>query len=425
MQRFIGIIGILIMLGIAYLLSSNRKAIRLRTVIWGLSLQFLFALLVLKSSPGKWFFSKANDVVLAVLSCAQSGASFVFGNLVNRTLPVGQIDPSGNFNSVSDLVANTGMAFFAFSVLPTIIFFSALMSVLYHYGLMQRVVAIVARIMSVTLKTSGSESLSAASNIFLGQTEAPLVVRPYLQNMTLSELNAMMVGGFVTIAGGVMAAYVGLLKDSIPNIAGHLMSASIMSAPAGLMMAKIIRPETEISQTAGGAKIPITKTNKNGVDAIAAGASDGLKLALNVAAMLIAFIGLVALINLLLGQFHKSITLAAIFGKILSPLAWAMGVPWQDASKFGDILGTQVMINEFVAYAKLQGYSGQILERTGIMATYALCGFSNLGSVGIQIGGISALVPDRRSDLARLGLKAMIAGAFGSWSTCCLAGILI
>ena len=198
-----------------------------------------------------------------------------------------------------------------------------------------------------------------------------------------------------------------------------------MSAPAGLMMAKIIRPETEISQTAGGAKIPITKTNKNGVDAIAAGASDGLKLALNVAAMLIAFIGLVALINLLLGQFHKSITLAAIFGKILSPLAWAMGVPWQDASKFGDILGTQVMINEFVAYAKLQGYSGQILERTGIMATYALCGFSNLGSVGIQIGGISALVPDRRSDLARLGLKAMIAGAFGSWSTCCLAGILI
>ncbi|OGC96290.1 MAG: hypothetical protein A2W25_03985 [candidate division Zixibacteria bacterium RBG_16_53_22] len=424
MQRLIGILGIATMIGIIFLLSSHKKAVKLRTIGWGLGLQFAFALIVLKTAPGKWFFLRVNDVVIAVLNCAQAGASFVFGNLVSMFVPVGQTD-GGGFTQFQDLVANNGMAIFAFSVLPTIIFFSSLMSILYHYGVMQKVVSFVARIMTRTMLTSGAESLSAASNIFVGQTEAPLVVRPYLQKMTLSELNAVMVGGFATIAGGVMAAYVGLLKDAVPNIAGHLLSASIMSAPAALMMAKIMRPEVDVAETAGGVKVQFTKTTQNGIDAAAAGAGDGLKLALNVAAMLIAFIGLVALINLILGLFRDGLTLSWIFGKALSPLAWLMGIQWADASEFGDLLGTQMMINEFVAYTKLQVYAPVISERTAILATYALCGFSNLGSVGIQIGGISALAPDRRGDLAKLGLRAMLCGAFASWCTCCMAGILL
>jgi CNT family concentrative nucleoside transporter len=425
MHRLIGLLGIATLMGIAFLLSTNRKAIKPRIIFWGLGLQFIFAVIILKTQPGKLFFIECNDIIMAVLNSAQAGASFVFGNLVNRFVEVGKIDPSGTFRSFEGLVANTGMAMFAFSVLPTIIFFSALMSITYHYGIMQRVVSFTARIMSRTMKTSGSESLSATANIFLGQTEAPLVIRPYLQKMTLSELNAIMVGGFTTIAGGVMAAYVGLLKDTVPNVAGHLMSASIMCAPAGLMMAKIMFPETEESETAGGSKLPIVKIHRNGIDAAAAGTTDGLHLALNVAAMLIAFIGIIALINLLLGLIHHDLTLAGIFGTILSPVAWLMGIPWVDASKFGDLLGTQVMINEFVAYAKLGAYAGQMAERSQILATYALCGFCNLSSIGIQIGGISALVPERRGDLARLGLRAMLAGAFATWTTCCVAGILL
>lgn len=425
MARFTGILGIITMLAITYLLSTNRKAIKPRIIIWGLGLQFIFALIVLKSKPGEWFFVQCNGIIMAILNCAQAGASFVFGGLVNRFVDVGKVDPNGTFTSFQGLVANTGMAYFAFSVLPTIIFFSALMSVTYHYGIMQRVVSWTAKIMSKTMKTSGSESLSATANIFLGQTEAPLVIKPYLQRMTLSELNAVMVGGFTTIAGGVMAAYVGLLKDSVPNIAGHLMSASIMCAPAGLMMAKIMIPETEQSETAGGSSLPIEKIHRNGIDAAAAGTTDGLHLALNVAAMLIAFIGIIALLNLGLGLVHKDLSLANIFGWILSPLAWLMGIPWADAHKFGDLLGTQVMINEFVAYVKLGGYAGAMAPRSSILATYALCGFCNLSSIGIQIGGISALVPERRGDLARLGLRAMTAGAFATWTTCCVAGILI
>ncbi len=425
MQRFIGILGMAIMFGIIYLLSSNRKAIRWRTVAWGYGLQFIFALIVLKTQPGEWFFLQCNNIIISILSCAQQGAAFVFGNLVNRFVDVGNVDSIGNFTSFNGLVTNNGMAIFAFSVLPTIIFFSALMSILYHYGVMQRLIKLIAMAMSKTMKTSGAESLSAASNIFVGQTEAPLVVRPYLNKMTMSELNAIMVGGFATIAGGVMAAYVGLLKDSIPNIAGHLLSASIMSAPAALMMAKVMRPEVDDAETAGTHKIPINKVNQNGIDAAAAGAGDGLKLALNVGAMLIAFIGLIALVNLVLGLINKDLSLALVFGHALSPLAWAMGIPWADASKFGDLLGTQVMINEFVSYSKLQAYAPQMTERAAILATYALCGFSNLSSVGIQIGGISALAPDRRGDLSKLGLRAMLCGAFASWTTCCIAGILL
>ncbi len=424
MHRLIGILGILTMMTIIYLLSANRRAVKLRVIGWGLGLQFLFAVIVLKTAPGKWFFLKVNDVVIGIMNCAQQGAAFVFGNMVNMFVPVGQNGPDG-FKQVQDLFANHGSAIFAFSVLPTIIFFSAFMSLLYHYGIMQRIVLFMARIMSRTMKTSGAESLSAASNIFVGQTEAPLVVKPYLSKMTMSELNAIMVGGFATIAGGVMAAYVGLLKDQIPNIAGHLLSASIMSAPAGLMMAKIMRPEVDQPETAGNVKLTTEKHTQNGIDAIAAGAGDGLKLALNVAAMLVAFIGLIALINVILGLVHNSLSLSAIFGKVMAPLAWLMGISWKDAPQFGDLLGTQLMMNEFVAYSKLQGYAAILDPRSAILATYALCGFSNLGSVGIQIGGISALAPDRRGDLARLGLKAMLCGAFATWCTCCVAGILI
>jgi CNT family concentrative nucleoside transporter len=425
MDRFTGILGLLFLLGVAWLLSRSRKNVKWRLVAWGMGLQIVFAVLILKTGPGEWIFAQCNDIIITVLNCANSGAQFVFGNLIARYAPVGTVTASGEFVQTQQLVVDNGMAYFAFSVLPTIIFFSALITILYHYGIMQRVVLAIAKLMAKTMKTSGSESLSAAANIFVGQTEAPLVVKPYVEKMTLSELNAIMTCGFATIAGGVMAAYVGLLKDIIPGIAGHIMAASIMSAPAGLVFAKMFVPETETSLTAGEVKLKVAKTDKNGVDAASRGATDGLRLALNVGAMLIAFIALVTLINTVLGLFWKDLTLAWIFGKILSPLAWLMGVPWADAARFGDLLGTKVMINEFVAFLKLQNYAHLMSPKANIIAAYALTGFANLGSIGIQIGGISGIAPTRRSDLARLAFGAMAAGAFASWSTACIAGILI
>jgi len=426
MQRFQGVLGILVLFTIAWLLSTDKKEIRWRTIAWGLGLQFIFALIILKTYPGQWIFAKFNDIVIAILSCSDQGAQFVFGNLINKFLPVGNVGASGQFvQTDGGLVVDAGTAFFAFKVLPTIIFFSALMTILYHYGIMQKVVLALAKIMAKTMKTSGAESLSASANIFVGQTEAPLVVKPYVGKMTKSELNAIMVGGFATIAGGVMAAYVGLLKDLIPNIAGHLMSASIMSAPAGLAFAKLIVPETEEPLTRGQVKLKVEKIDSNGIDAAARGATDGLRLALNVGAVLIAFIGLITLVNILLGLFWKDLTLTWIFSKSLAPLAWVMGVPWADCAKFGDILGTQVTINEFVAYLKLHDYTPLMSQRAAIMGTYAMCGFANFSSIGIQLGGIGGIAPERRSDLARIALRALVAGAFASWSTCCIAGILI
>jgi CNT family concentrative nucleoside transporter len=425
MGRFTGILGILFMIGVAWLISKDRKHVNWRLVGWGMGLQLIFALLILKTGPGKWVFEQCNDIIIGILSCANSGAQFVFGNLITKFAPVGTVTPTGDFIQTGKLVVNNDMAYFAFSVLPTIIFFSALITILYHYGIMQRVVLVIAKIMAKTMKTSGSESLSAAANIFVGQTEAPLVVKPYIGKMTNSELCAIMTCGFATIAGGVMAAYVGLLKDAIPGIAGHLMAASIMSAPAGLVFAKVFAPETEESLTAGKVKLKVEKIDSNGVDAASRGATDGLRLALNVGAMLIAFIGLITLINIILGLFSKDLTLAWIFGKALAPLAWLMGVPWNDCAKFGDLLGTKVMINEFVAFIKLRGYAGTLSPRADIIAAYALCGFANLSSIGIQIGGISGIAPERRSDLAKLAFRAMTAGAFASWSTACIAGILL
>lgn len=426
MERYIGLLGILFMFGIAWLFSLGRRNFPWRTVIFGLGLQFVFALLILKTYPGKWIFEQFNFIILTILSCADKGSQFVFGNLIERFLPVGSFGADGQFvNAEGGLIVDAGTAFFAFKVLPTIIFFSAFMTVLYHYGIMQKLVVLLAKIMAKTMKTSGAESLSASANIFVGQTEAPLVVKPYIGKMTMSELNAVMVGGFATIAGGVMAAYVGLLKDVIPNIAGHLMSASIMSAPAGLALAKVLIPETEEPMTRGVVKIRVEKIDANGIDAAARGATDGMRLALNVGAMLIAFIGLITLINIILGIFWKDLSLTWIFSKTLAPLAWLMGIPWQDCGKFGDILGTQVTVNEFVAYLKLHDYAPQMSQRAAILGTYAMCGFANFSSVGIQLGGIGGIAPERRSDLAKIALRALLAGAFASWCTCCMAGIIL
>ena len=313
---------------------------------------------------------------------------------------------------------------FAFHVLPTIIFFGALMSVLYHLNIVQTVVRGVAWVMQKTMGTSGAESLSAAGNIFVGQTEAPLLIKPYVPEMTRSELMAVMCGGFATVAGGVLAAYV---RFGIS--AGHLISASVMSAPAALVVAKILYPEKEVAKTADGAQAEFEKGTTNVIDAAATGAADGLKLALNVAAMLLAFIALIALLNGILGWvggwFGLSLSIKTIFGWMFYPLSWCMGVDNQDLLSFGNLLGTKIAINEFVAYVELGALHHQMTPRSFTIATYALCGFANFSSIGIQIGGISAIAPGRRMDLAKIGLKAMIGGAIASWITACIAGILL
>jgi CNT family concentrative nucleoside transporter len=320
-------------------------------------------------------------------------------------------------------LAGLGLVF-AFHVLPTIIFFGALMSVLYHLNVVQVVVRGIAWVMQRAMKTSGAESLSVAGNIFVGQTEAPLLIKPYVGDMTMSELMAVMCGGFATIAGGVLAAYVRFGID-----AGHLLAASVMSAPAALVCAKLLWPETETPKTAGGAVQRIEKTTANLIDAAATGAADGLRLAANVAAMLIAFIALIALLNGALGAvgslLDADLSLRSIFGVVFYPLSWCMGVSPQDLTAFGNLLGTKIAINEFVAYVELGAEKATMTPRSFTIATYALCGFANFSSIGIQIGGISAIAPTRRTDLARLGLKAMIGGAAASWLTACVAGILL
>ncbi|MFC1678934.1 NupC/NupG family nucleoside CNT transporter [Elusimicrobiota bacterium] len=425
-----GLIGIVGLLGIAFLLSNNKKKIKLDTVAWGIGLQLVLGLFLLKTPVGLWLFDKANTVVITLLSYSDKGSGFVFGNLINNTLDV---TAEGTLMGKAAL----GTAFFAFKVLPTIIFFSALMSILYYLGIMQKIIIVFAKLMSKTMKTSGSESLSIAANIFVGQTEAPLVVRPYVSTMTKSELMAIMAGGFATVAGGVMAAYVGFLKDAIPNIAGHLMTASIMSAPAALVMAKVMFPETEVSKTAGKIKLDVPINDANIVDAAANGTLKGLELALNVGAMLIAFIALVHMCDGLLAwitgyMMKEPLTLQKILGTLFAPLAWLLGAPWADCVALGDLLGTKIIINEFVAYVNLgqvaaPGPDGvmAISKKTAIIASYALCGFANVSSIGIQIGGIGGIAPERRHDLARIGPRALIAGALASFMTATIAGFLI
>ena len=405
MERFIGILGILVLLAIAVAMSNNRKSIPWRLVIWGLGLQLIFAIIILKTPIGQPFFGAVDTAIKKLLSFSDAGSDFLF-------------------KSFSAGVVEAPLMNFAFRLLPTLIFFSSLITVLYHFGIIQFIVKWVARAMQMTMRTSGSETLSVSANIFVGQTEAPLMVRPFVSKMTKSELMAVMVGGFATVAGGIMAMYVKILAD-IPGIAGHLMAASIMSAPAALVIAKIIYPETESSDTMDDLKIVLEKKDDNAMEALSRGATDGMKLAANVGAMLIAFVAMIALVNGILGVMDLS--LQQILGWIFSPLAWVMGIPWHEAGTMGTLMGEKLVLTELIAYGDLAELraTNSISDRSAIIASYALCGFANFASVGIQLGGIGGIAPERRKDLAKLGLKAMFGGALASWITATLAGILI
>jgi len=421
MEHIRSVLGIFFILGVAYLLSNNRKKISLRVIFWGLGLQLFFALIILKTAVGKAFFFFIQGAFIKLLDFSNTGASFLFGKLIMglpTTPTIHVTDAStGNLTDLAILMNQVG-PIFAFRVLPTIIFFASLLAVLYHLGIMQKVVEIMAWVMAKTMKTSGAESMSVASNIFVGQTEAPLMVRPYVEKMTSSELNAVMIGGFATVAGGVMAAYVSFGID-----AGHLMSASVMSAPAAMVMAKIIFPETEVPATGSTVRLKVEKETVNVIDAAASGASTGLTLALNVGGMLIAFLALVAMVNYFLNLVGTSLN--QVLGIIFSPFAFFMGVPMDEVMKVGNLLGSKISINEFVAYLELSSMKEVLSERSYIISTYALCGFANFGSLAIQIGGIGGIAPSRKKELAKLGLKAMIGGALASWMTANIAGIFI
>jgi CNT family concentrative nucleoside transporter len=411
MNKYIGIIGIFAILGIAYLLSNNKKNIDLRLIIWGIGLQLFFGIFILVTPFGKPIFSWFDNVINKLLSFANEGSLFLFGSFT--TEPKEMLP---------------GVINFAFAVLPTVIFFSALMAVLYHLGIMQKIIKCIAWIMQRTMKTSGAETTSISANIFVGQTEAPLVIRPFIAKMSNSELMAVMTGGFATVAGGVMAMYVGMLQN-IPDIAGHLMAASIMSAPAALVIAKIMYPEMNKDNLNENINIDTNKKEGNVLEALGDGAILGLKLAANIAAMLIAILALVALINSIsLGIF--GIKLEDILGYIFMPLAFLMGAPWEESHILGSLLGQKIVLTELVAYKNLSNMAigtldGGISEKTAILASYALCGFANFASIGIQLGGIGSLVPERKKDLAKLVTKAMLGGALASWLTATIAGILI
>ncbi len=423
--RLTGLLGCVAMLVFAVILSSNRRQIAWKMVAFGMGLQFAFAYLVLKLKVGQDFFRIANDAIVRVLSFSNEGASFVFGNLVKSDIEVQGLE------GVKALV-HTG-SFFAFSVLPTIVFFSALTAVLYHLRVLEWIVRGMSFVMRRTMHTSGAESFTAAANIFVGQTEAPLLVKPFLGNMTKSEIMAIMTGGFANVSGGVMAAYVAVLMGYFPDIAGHLMAASIMSAPASLVFAKIMIPETGKPETLDSSGVVIERQDANLIDAAARGTTDGLSLALNVGAMLIAFIALIAFANWMIGlgasyAGYEGVTLQLIFGKIFAPLAWLLGVPWSDAPLVGALIGTKTSINELVAYLQMGSeiQAGAFTHgKSVVIATYALCGFANFSSIGIQVGGLSAMAPHRRVDFAKLGLKAMIAGSLTSFQTAAIAGMLL
>ncbi len=433
LARLVGLLGVATMLGLALLMSSDRRRIDWRLVGMGLALQALFGVIVLKTAVGQAFFDAVGRAVTGLLRFQEAGARFVFGNLVGFTVPVGTPGPDGAVDTSAGFVAQTG-AYFAFNVLPTIIFFSALMTVLYHLGVMQLVVKGIAWVMQKTLRTSGAETLSASGNIFLGQTEAPLLIKPFVAAMTPSELNTVMVGGFATVAGGVLAAYVGMLAGWFPDIAGHLLAASVMNAPAGLVLSKILVPETGEPVTRGSLQMQVEKGDANVIGAAASGAAQGLQLALNVGAMLMAFIALVALLNAGLGWVgsfwgQDGLSLQWILGQLLRPLAWLMGVPWQDTTYVGGLIGIKASLNEFVAYSQLGAdlaAGGITLQpRSVIIATYALLGFANFSSIAIQSGGIGGLAPERKGEIARLGLKAMVAGNLAAFTSASIAGMLL
>ena len=406
-MKITGLIGIALLLGIAYALSNNRKAISARTVVWGISLQIFFAIIILKIPFVKAQFSFVDTLFKKLISFSDAGGDFLFKSFI----------PGVGYHEA--------MINFAFRALPVIIFFSSLIAVTYHFGIIQFIVKQVALVMKKSMKTSGAETLSVSANIFVGQTEAPILIRPYVNNMTNSELMAIMTGGFATAAGSVLALYV-LWLQGIPGIAGHMLAASIMSAPAALVIAKIIYPETKSPEMADEIHIDINRETENGMDALGRGATDGLKLAANVAAMLVAFISIITMINFSL-EFLFSTTMQDILGVLFQPLAWTMGIPWEEARVVGSLMGEKIVLTELIAYANLSELinNNAISERTAIISSYALCGFANFGSIGIQLGGIGGMAPDRRKDLSKLGMKAMIGGALASWLTATIAGILI
>lgn len=411
--KLVSCLGLIAVVAFAWVCSLNRKKFPWRIVGSGILLQFLFGWLILKTRAGAAVFDFTQRAVTKLIGFADEGARMVFGPLANPQLLEEKLGAGNAF-------------IFVITVTATIILVSAVSSFLYHYGILQRVVRGVAWVMQRVMRTSGSESLAAAANIFMGQTEAPLVVKPYLPRMTRSELLAMMVGGMATIAGGVLAAYV-----SFGISAGHLLTASVMSAPAALLVAKVMLPESETSETAAGANAKIARETSNGIDALCTGASDGIKLAINVMAMLIAFVAVVALANYLLGlpqrafDVEKPVTFQAIFGWINYPFAWLMGVPPKDCFAVGQILGERIVLNEFIGYLSLSQQKASLDPRSYTLATYALCGFANFSSIAIQVGGIGSLVPTRRADLAKLGLRAMVGGVLASYLTATVAGLLL
>ena len=402
-----GFIGIFALLIIAYLLSNNRKAIKFETILWGIGLQIFFGLIILKIPFIKSQFFFVDKIFKTLISFSDKGGDFLFSSFI----------PNVGYHEA--------MVNFAFRALPVVIFFSSLISVSYHFGIVQIVVKWVAQIMEKSMKTSGAETLSISANIFVGQTEAPILIRPYINNMTKSELMAVMTGGFATVAGSVLALYV-LWLEKIPGIAGHMLAASIMSAPAALVISKLIYPETENTKTIDDLNLNIKKETENAMDALGKGATDGLKLAANIGAMLIAFISILSMVNYTLDYVFQ-INLQEILGYIFAPLAWMMGIPWEEANVVGRLMGEKIVLTELIAYGTLGDLinNNMISDRSAIIASYALCGFANFGSIGIQLGGIGSMAPQKRNILSQIALKAMIGGALASWLTATIAGILI
>jgi CNT family concentrative nucleoside transporter len=407
MERFTGLLGLVVILALCYAASTSRKTIRPQLLLWGLGLQFSFAFLVLKTPFGR-LFEAATVAVNALLNYAEQGSNFVFGPLGIKSGPFGVV--------------------FAFQVLPIVIFIASTFSILYYFGVMQVVIKGMAWVMQRVMGASGAESTNVAASIFMGQTEAPLTIRPFLANMTESELFTVMTCGMAHVSGAVMAAYVKIANVDIK----HLLTAVIMTAPATLLLAKILVPETGKPETAGTLRVEVEKPGVNVIDAAARGAGDGLQLALNIAGMLVAFIALIALANGFMGWVHSlpamgwfPDSLERLFGLVFGPAAWLLGVSWKDARTVGDLLGTRMVLNEFIAFVKLGGLKSSLDPRSFVIATFALCGFANFSSIAIQIGGIGALAPNRKSDLARLGVKAMLAGTLANFMSACIAGVLL
>ena len=409
MGRFTGILGLITMLALGYIFSTNRRAIRLKTVGWGLGLQITFAVFVLKVEIGRILFQKAGDAVNRLLSYAFVGSKFVFGELGAQRGSLG--------------------FFFAFQVLPTVIFIAAFFAVLYHYGIMQVIIKAAAIVMTKFMGASGAESLNVAASIFMGQTEAPLTIRPFLPDLTRSELMTVMTSGMAHVSGGIMAAYIAFGIE--PK---HLLSAVIMTAPGTILMAKMLVPETETPKTAGRVVMSEeeveTEKQENLLGAIARGTTDGLHLALNIAAMLISFLALIALLNGILGGIHGWLawfpaSLESVLGALFAPIAWIIGIPWHDCPAIGNLLGTRMALNELVAFSMLGPQKAVLDPRSFTIATFALCGFANLSSIGIQLGGIGALAPNKRGELAKLGFRAMLAGTMANLMSASIAGMLL